>query len=401
MLPPPLEAAELPLNVLAIRVSTALPVVPLLLSMPPPKDPAELVLKVLALTERVALPPAPRFQKPPPPLVASLALSVLATIESLAFPDEPSLKMPPAGMALIPGGSFVMGNCMDYEVDRQLPLHTNLLSGFYMEQYKVTKLLWDEFYTWATNHGYAFDNPGSWQNRDLSKGTNHPVHIVNWYDVVKWCNARSEKEGLVPAYYTEAEHTNVYRMDTNDLRNAWVLWTAGYRLPTEAEWEKAARGGISGTRFPWGNTITHSQANYYADTNSFFYDVSPTQGYHPAFYNEVWIYTGPVGSFLPNGYGVYDMAGNVWEWCWDWYDATYYSWSPQMDPRGPSDPREWRVVRGGQWAVTANHAQCAHREGLWPIASDPYTGLRCVLGLSEEGGSEKVEIRKAEMGNET
>jgi formylglycine-generating enzyme required for sulfatase activity len=88
------------------------------------------------------------------------------------------------------------------------------------------------------------------------------VVVVDWYDVVKWCNARSEMEGRTPAYYTSAEQTTVYRSGQTDVDNAWVNWTAGYRLPTEAESEKAARGGASGQRFPWGDTISWGQANY-------------------------------------------------------------------------------------------------------------------------------------------
>jgi formylglycine-generating enzyme required for sulfatase activity len=209
-----------------------------------------------------------------------------------------------------------------------------------MDRYEVTKALWDEVHSWAIANGYSFEFGAQ------GKAANHPAHTMTWYDAVKWCNARSEKEGRVPAYYTSALQTTVYRSGQVNVDNSWVKWCTGYRLPTEAEWEKAARGGSSGQRFPWGNTITHSQANYYSSTSN-AYDISPTRGYHPTF-TGVSPYTSPVGYFGANGYGLYDMAGNVWEWCWDWYSSSYYSSSPGTDPRGPISG-SYRVFRGGGW----------------------------------------------------
>ena len=152
------------------------------------------------------------------------------------------------------------------------------------------------------------------------KASTHPVQTINWYDCVKWCNVRSEKEGRVPAYYTDAGLSVRYRSDEVA---PYVNWGSGYRLPTEAEWEKAARGGASGQRFPWGNTISWSQANYWAWPFSaggpYAYDVSPGTGYDPTFNDGVNPYTSPVGYFAANAYGLYDMAGNVFQRCWDWY----------------------------------------------------------------------------------
>ncbi|NLH73967.1 MAG: formylglycine-generating enzyme family protein, partial [Verrucomicrobia bacterium] len=284
---------------------------------------------------------------------------------------------PPPGMVLIPAGSFQMGNCMDPNEGwpDELPVHTVYVSAFYMDRYEVTKSLWDEVYQWATNHGYAFDTQGS------GKAPDHPVQSVSWGECVKWCNARSEKEGRVPAYYTDAAHTQVYRTaGYSYLKNECVKWDAGYRLPTEAEWEKAARGGLEGKRFPWGDTIRHSQANYYSYWDGgkpfYSYDASATEGYHPKYAVGDYPYTSPVGSFAPNGYGLYDMAGNVWELCWDWYDAAYYSSSPGSDPRGPASGSE-RVVRGGGWQFHAGYCRVTDRFSGWP--PNYLLGFRCVL----------------------
>lgn len=274
----------------------------------------------------------------------------------------------PSGMALIPAGSFEMGDSFYEGASYELPLHAVFVSAFYMDKYEVTKGLWDGALTWGATKGYGFDNAGS------GKGPNHPVQSINWYDMVKWCNARSEMEGRVPAYYTDAALTEVYRAGHAE---PYVKWNTGYRLPTEAEWEKADRGGATGHRFPWSNvdTISHSQANYYSDS-SYSYDVSPTRGYNPAFVDGVMPYTSPVGSFAPNGYGLYDMAGNVWEWCWDW--AGNYSTDPQTDPRGPATGTT-RVGRGGNWNFYAEHCRCSYRYGNSPTYTATNIGFRCAM----------------------
>ena len=201
------------------------------------------------------------------------------------------------------------------------------------------------------------------------------MQTVTWYDAVKWCNARSEQAGLTPVYYTDAALTDVYR---NGNVTPYAKWTAnGYRLPTEAEWEKAARGGLNGKRFPWGNIITGNVANYRGNTAD-SYDLGPN-GYNaigsiggtsPA--------TSPVGSFAANGYGLNDMAGTVSEWCWDWFGTPYAGGS---DPHGPVGPLDYRVLRGGSWYYYANYSCCATRYYYSPSLAYNDLGFRCVRGL--------------------
>ncbi len=275
----------------------------------------------------------------------------------------------PPGMVLIPAGSFTMGDTLDGESDA-IPINI-YVSQFYMDINLVSLSQWQSVYFWATNHGYGFVNVGT------GKAANNPVQTVDWYDAVKWSNARSVQGGLTPVYYTDAGFTHIY---TNGEVTRYMNMAAnGYRLPTEAEWEKAARGGLSGQRFPWGNNIDENLANYYGATASYTYDLGPN-GYNavgsvggtsPA--------TSPVGSFAPNGYGLFDMAGNVFEWCGDWY-GTPYGQPTATNPTGPTSG-SYRVLRGGFWSDVANVARCAHRDNYDPYVAYCLFGFRCVRGL--------------------
>jgi formylglycine-generating enzyme required for sulfatase activity len=246
------------------------------------------------------------------------------------------------------------------------PTHTVTLSAFYMDMCEVTKAQWDGVFTWATNNGYSFTFAGS------GKAANHPVQTINWYDCVKWCNARSQKEGLIPAYYTDAGLTVIY--NSGQVTNPYVKWNTGYRLPTEAEWEYAARGGLNGKRFSWGDNITHPNANYYSEAG-YSFDVSATRGSHPTYATNGTPYTSPVGSFAANGYGLYDMVGNVNEWCWDWSGS--YSSGAQTDPRGPASG-SGRLYRGGSWNDSAWDCRAASRNFNFPDFNYYFIGFRAV-----------------------
>lgn len=288
---------------------------------------------------------------------------------------------PPSGMQFIPAGTFIMGattNMGHAGYGMEMPRHTVTLDAFYMGETEVTKREWDEIYAWATNNGYAF-------GAGAAKGEDHPVHSVSWYDVTLWCNAKSEKEGLTPCYWTTG---TVWR--TGACINPDSDWTAnGYRLPTEAEWEYAARGGIENRRFPWGDTISQEQANYYSYWSGgrpyYDYDVSSTNRHHPLYsigspYTTP--YTAPVKSFPPNAYGLYEVSGNVTEWCWDWFADDYYSRSPTNNPLGTSyeslatNHYPWaslnRVFRGGSWDGTPDYSRLSYRF-RWSPASAGYT----------------------------
>ncbi|MEQ1861016.1 MAG: SUMF1/EgtB/PvdO family nonheme iron enzyme [Chthoniobacteraceae bacterium] len=276
-------------------------------------------------------------------------------------------------MVYIPAGVFQIGDNFNESAPDTLPLHSVTVNPMFMDKYEVTKELWLAVQTWALGHGYTSLSSGSY------KASGHPVQSVSWYDMVKWCNPRSEREGLTPCYYTDDAQTFVYKTGNVDVTNVQVKWTAdGYRLPTEAEWEKAARGGILGARFPWGDTINGSQANYSGSGDALegqFPETTPV-GYYDG--NQT-----PTGVDMANGYGLYDMAGNVWEWVWDRYDPNYYSdVTANNNPRGPAMGTK-RVLRGGAWGHTATDLRCAYRLYNYSPATTNSAGFgfRCARGL--------------------
>ncbi|MDD5708794.1 MAG: SUMF1/EgtB/PvdO family nonheme iron enzyme, partial [Kiritimatiellae bacterium] len=255
-----------------------------------------------------------------------------------------SVTPEPDGMVLIPAGSFQMGDNLGDGRSEELPVHTVYVSAFYMDRTEVTWAKWQEVRTWAETNEYDIGTTGA------AKGSTHPVYNLNWYGVVKWCNARSQMEGKATCY---TRGGNIYR--TGEYDDIVCNWSApGYRLPTEAEWEKAARGGFSGKRFPWGDTIDHTRANYQSYWKNgapvYCYDLG-YYGYDTRYATGDYPYTSPVASFAANGYGLHDMSGSLMEWCWDWFDD--YPSGSVSNPRGPLSPSGYwgsaRVVRDGIW----------------------------------------------------
>lgn len=283
----------------------------------------------------------------------------LSTSDTFVLTVNPGV---PSGFSLIPAGNFTMGNVM-VEDTEMLPSQIVYVSAFFMGQNLVTRTEWDAVRTWGMVNGYTDLAVGS------GKESNHPVHTISWYDMVKWCNARSQKEGFRPVYYTNSAQTAIYKTGNVDVLDYLVKWNAnGYRLPTEAEWEKAARGGFSGRRFPWGDTISHSQANYYA-SSSYSYDLSSSvNNHHPIYKTGSQPYTSPVGAFAANGFGLYDMVGNIWQRCWDL--------------GGEINLKPLRQVRGGVWNGDASLCRVAYRASSYSSESSIYLGFRVVRSLA-------------------
>lgn len=227
-------------------------------------------------------------------------------------------------MMYIPAGEFLMGSEAGELNER--PIHEIYLDAYWMDQTEVT----NRMYVLCMDAG-ACEDPGSGKRASAEAYPDHPAVDLTW-----------------------------------EMANTYCEW-ADARLPTEAEWEKAARGGLIGKKYPWGDEIPTCESG----------------AANGAQRRECGWATTQVGSFSPNGYGLFDMAGNAWEWVADWYSDTYYSSSPSTNPLGPSSGT-YRVLRGGSWEYQYNDVRSSIRFVYYPVDySRLFEGIRCARGTSQ------------------
>jgi formylglycine-generating enzyme required for sulfatase activity len=290
------------------------------------------------------------------------------------------MGVPPEDMVLVPAGTFTMGSDEEEGGTAEMPEHSPDLSAYYIDTYEVSNLKYAEALNWAMErslievtgdsepNGIAWNGPGTageaflymdaesnennqcrvtWDGSAFgvdSGWDNHPVVWVTWYGAAAYCNWRSGMAGRTMCY-------------------DWDTWECnfsanGYRLPTEAEWEKAARGSTDERTYPWGEGIDCTRCNYSPDIDLCIYYTAAVDD--PTYADDV------------SPYGAWQMAGNVWEWCNDWSSDEYYAGSPVNDPTGPVSGA-FRVSRGGSWWDGEYHSRCANRG--WDSPGDFYDRL--------------------------
>jgi formylglycine-generating enzyme required for sulfatase activity len=242
----------------------------------------------------------------------------------------------------VEGGSFEMGDVWnDGFHDDEQPVHMITVNSFWISEHEITN---SQFCTFLNEMG----NP-------VEGG-------ANWLDIRdKDCLIERKKKQFIPKQGFE---THPVVEITWYGAFAFAEW-AGGRLPTEAEWEYAARSGGEKNKFPRGDRLSHEDANFMGKNG-----------------RDKWMKTSPVGSFPPNALGLYDMAGNVWEWCSDWYQAEYYKLSPPVNPAGPKDS-SFHVLRGGSWEYTWWNCRSTTRGRNAPDDASGDVGFRIVRKIEE------------------
>lgn len=310
-----------------------------------------------------------------------------------------------ANMVVVPGGTFIMGGNDEQAEADEFPRHTVTVDAFRMDVHEVTNEQFQAFVD-ATGYLTVAERPVNWEELKLQlppgtpkpadslllpgslvfQPTDQPVSLEDYSKWWRWTTGASWK-------YPEGPGSSIAgRMDHPVVHVAWddaaayASW-AGKRLPTEAEWEWAARGGLKDSVYPWGNEpVNAARANFW-------------QGIFP-FKNELkdgFFTTAPVGSFPPNGYGLYDMAGNVWEWCLDWYHHDAYRLPEEggnvrnpTGPKNPFDPAEptvpKRTMRGGSFLCNDDYCSGYRVSRRMRSSMDSglsHTGFRCVADLPD------------------
>ena len=354
------------------------------LSAEGPVDTAQLASQMKKRVPALVASVSPRDRQTPKPFITDVVDLQLEMKKSL--PTNPDQLTNSIGMQLklIPAGEFIMGSNAsrgDLEADGFVlpdgfdnsdegPQHRVRISKpFYMGIHEVTR---GQFAAFVTDTGYqtdaekdgkggwGFDAAGNgsqkpeytWKDNGMSQTDSHPVVNVSWNDAVEFIKWLSKKEGKQ------------------------------YRLPTEAEWEYCCRAG-SETHFSTGDSLVSLRGfgNMLDASYKGKYPNNDDKAYQPFPFADGWVYTSPVGRFKANGFGLYDMHGNVWEWCSDWYGADYYSTSPVSDPGGPTTG-SFRVVRGGSWWNSAWNCRSADRFGSDPSFRNNSLGFRLALSPS-------------------
>jgi formylglycine-generating enzyme required for sulfatase activity len=255
-------------------------------------------------------------------------------------------------MVAVPGGTFKMGDVLGTGDREEYPVREVKLDGFYMQATEVSFGQYDRFFaeTWHFRpEDYAW-----------GRGDTLPVMGVSWYDAVLFCNWLSLKEGLEPCYTIDKLKPDTRNLAIMDV-DKWTVtcnWQAnGYRLPTEAEWEYAARGGAQSSLYPGAGSYLVDSVAWYSRNAEYR--------------------TRKMGTKRPNSLGLYDMTGNVAEWCWDWFASTYNPADTQ-NPTGPEGGRT-RVVRGGSWMDEPNQLRVSYRSGRVPVERNMrHVGFRLV-----------------------
>jgi sulfatase modifying factor 1 len=277
----------------------------------------------------------------------------------------------------VPGGTFLQSDGAGS--------FTHTISTFEIGKYEVTYDLWHRVFKWAAANGYVFAGKGmegndGWQGAEPTEAGAEPVTLISWRDVIVWCNAYSRMSGLKPVYYSNPDLTKEIT-DSRDAKfeirvnplpgscdNPYADWASdGYRLPTEGEWQYAA--GYTGNQswmpydYPSGSTADFDDP-FLTDQVAWYYSNSDLK-------------TKAAGLKNPNKLGIYDMSGNVYEWCWDWYSKIYPAES--TDYRGPPAGAS-RVRRGGSYHVYAYYTPVGYRFSFYPYHGDKGTGFRVVKG---------------------